>query len=82
MHGNVYEWVEDCWHENYDGAPSDGAAWLESNDGECGLRVVRGGSWGINPVNLRSANRGRFLADDRNNILGFRLAQDLLPSDL
>ena len=42
MHGNVWEWVEDCWNESYEGAPTDGTPWLQDN---CGWRVVRGGSW-------------------------------------
>jgi formylglycine-generating enzyme required for sulfatase activity len=77
VHGNVYEWVEDCWHENYDGAPSDGAAWLEADGGDCGQRVVRGGSWNDVPGFLRSALRLRLGADGRKDFLGFRLAQDL-----
>ena len=47
MHGNVWEWVEDCWHENYAGAPSDGTAW--TSVGNCSERVLRGGSWFIFP---------------------------------
>ena len=57
VHGNVWEWVQDCWHENYEGAPTDGTAWLEAGGGDCGLRVVRGGSWTNIPGYLRSANR-------------------------
>jgi formylglycine-generating enzyme required for sulfatase activity len=45
MHGNVWEWVQDCWHDSYEGAPDDGAAWEEADGGDCGRRVVRGGSW-------------------------------------
>ena len=55
MHGNVWEWVEDCWHENYAGAPRDGSAW--TSGGSCGRRVLRGGSWRILPAFLRSAYR-------------------------
>jgi hypothetical protein len=43
MHGNVWEWVEDCWHRSYEGAPKDGQAWLEEDGGDCGSRVLRGG---------------------------------------
>ena len=43
VHGNVWEWVEDCWHESYRGAPSDGSAWVTG--GDCFKRVLRGGSW-------------------------------------
>ena len=45
MHGNVFEWVEDCFHGNYDNAPDDGRAWREENGGDCTCRVLRGGSW-------------------------------------
>jgi formylglycine-generating enzyme required for sulfatase activity len=72
--GNVWEWAEDCYHENYKGVPADGAAWEEKN---CGRRVIRGGSWLYNPEFLRSANRLRNVPDNRTNLLGFRLAQDL-----
>ncbi|WP_082914930.1 SUMF1/EgtB/PvdO family nonheme iron enzyme [Paramagnetospirillum marisnigri] len=74
MHGNVYEWVQDCWHSNYSGAPSDGSAWLETNSCD---RVFRGGSWGDNPRNLRSAFRYHFTPGNRNGSLGFRLARTL-----
>jgi formylglycine-generating enzyme required for sulfatase activity len=76
MSGNVREWVEDCWHENYNGAPTDGSAWLETGDGECARRVMRGGSWNA-PVGLHSSYRGRGRADFRTNFIGFRLAQDI-----
>ncbi len=45
--GNVWEWTADCWHDNYEGAPSDGSAWTEADGGDCGRRVVRGGSWDL-----------------------------------
>ena len=54
MHSNVWEWVQDCWNDSYAGAPSDGSAWKSGN---CGLRVIRGGSWNYTPWNLRSALR-------------------------
>ena len=57
MHGNVWEWVQDCWNDSYRGAPGDGSAW---ESGNCGERVVRGGSWDDTAGNLRSADRGRF----------------------
>ena len=53
MHGNVWEWVADCWHENYARAPRDGSAW--TSGGNCGRRVLRGGSWFLSPAFLRSA---------------------------
>jgi formylglycine-generating enzyme required for sulfatase activity len=77
VHGNVSEWVQDCWHENYQDAPRDGSAWEEAGGGHCGPRVVRGGSGGSEPEILRSANRDWFYAGDRFVNLGFRLAQDL-----
>jgi len=77
MSGNVWEWVEDCWHENYNGAPTDGRAWKEENGGECGRRVIRGGSWSDSPVGVSLSNRARDLVDFRFPSLGFRLAQDL-----
>ena len=55
MHGNVWEWVEDCYHDSYNGAPSDGSAWIARN---CSRRVLRGGSWSGSPWFLPSAFRG------------------------
>ena len=72
MSGNVWEWVEDCWHENYDSAPADGSAWLQA-----GQRVIRGGSWNSIAGYLRSSFRYRDNADNRNKFFGFRLARDL-----
>ena len=74
MLGNVWEWVEDCWHDSYRGAPTDGTAW--TTGGNC-RRVLRGGSWDLNPRNLRAANRGRFGDGDRSNLVGFRVARTL-----
>ena len=76
MHGNVWEWVEDCWHDNYQGAPVNGSAWTT---GDCGRRVLRGGSWGNLPGDLRSAYRNRYSPDIRYNVIGFRLARTLNP---
>ena len=77
MHGNVWEWVEDCWHSNYEGAPSDGSAWTSGGNGDrC---VVRGGSWDLDPWDLRSANRYRIPPSYRYLNNGFRLVQDLNP---
>ena len=75
--GNVWEWLEDCWHRDYTNAPADGSAWLESEKGDCGLRVLRGGSWYITPGLLRSANRDWHPADVANGVVGFRLARTL-----
>ena len=75
MHGNVWEWTQDCWNGSYKGAPSDGTAWLS---GDCGRRVLRGGSWVNYPYGLRSADRSRIAAGYRNNgLIGFRLARTL-----
>ena len=76
VHGNVEEWVADCWHDSYRGAPSDGSAW---ESGECSRRVVRGGSWNYDPENLRSAGRLRYGAGYRFDDIGFRLARTLTP---
>jgi formylglycine-generating enzyme required for sulfatase activity len=78
MHGNVWEWVEDCFHENYNQAPTDGSAWETGNCSNIG-RVVRGGSWSYNPESLRSALRGRVTTVGRGNGLGFRVGRTLLP---
>jgi formylglycine-generating enzyme required for sulfatase activity len=75
--GNVYEWVQDCWHKNYAGAPEDGSkVWETEGSGDCALRVIRGGSWGGRPGDVRSAFRGGLVPVYRNYLLGFRLAQD------
>ena len=74
MSGNVREWVQDCWHPSYDGAPDDGRAWEE---GECGRRAIRGGSWYDKPRYIRSANRFWYTTYFRNNNLGFRIARSL-----
>ena len=73
MHGNVGEWVQDCWNESYEGAPTDGGAW---ESGDCNWRVLRGGSWAHYASALRSADRNRYPRTDRSSIDGFRLAQD------
>ncbi len=75
MSGNVFEWVEDCWHGTYEQAPTDGAVWLETGNGNCQKRVVRGGSWHSDPVDLRASNRYRNTTGGRNDDLGFRLVQ-------
>ena len=77
VHGNVWEWVEDCWHNNYNGAPSDGSAWTINCDKDS--RVLRGGSWDYYPRDLRSAVRVRISAGIRNNDDGFRIARTLTP---
>jgi formylglycine-generating enzyme required for sulfatase activity len=77
MVGNVFEWTEDCVHNNYNGAPTDGSAW--SVDGDCSSHVIRGGSWISYPDNLRSADRVWLTSSDRRDSgLGFRVARTLL----
>jgi formylglycine-generating enzyme required for sulfatase activity len=75
MHGNVEEWVEDCWHDNYAGAPTDGSAWQK--DGRCKRRVKRGGTWNEPKDDIRSGNRNKDGADNHTSALGFRVARDL-----
>jgi formylglycine-generating enzyme required for sulfatase activity len=76
VHGNVWEWTEDCWDASKSGDLGDGRA---RTTGDCAKRVVRGGSWSYNPHSLRSAYRGWNYAGDRNLNLGFRLARTLAP---
>ena len=77
VHGNVWEWVEDCWHEAYWDAPSDGTARKDRRN--CSSRVIRGGTWNGGPATLRSANRTRRSVGRRYHNLGFRVARDLSP---
>ena len=74
MIGNVWEWVQDCWNESYGGAPADGSAW---GAGDCGRRVLRGGSWDDFPEAARSANRSRVEPGNRYYRFGFRVARTL-----
>jgi formylglycine-generating enzyme required for sulfatase activity len=76
VHGNIWEWVEDCSNKNYTGAPTDGSVWTSGN---CNSRVLRGGSWNDDPKNLRAANR--LIGIDskiRAFNFGFRVARTLL----
>jgi formylglycine-generating enzyme required for sulfatase activity len=73
MNGNVGEWVEDSYHDNYNGAPTDGSAW----PGDGAIRVLRGGSWNYGPQGARVAYRGWFGSSFRSNRYGFRLARTL-----
>ncbi len=78
MHGNVWEWVEDVWHDSYNGAPIASSAWTDGEGKQSSrVRVVRGGSWGSSPRNLRSASRRRYPPDSRIFNLGFRVARTL-----
>jgi formylglycine-generating enzyme required for sulfatase activity len=77
LHGNVNEWTQDCWHDDYVGAPSDGSAWTSGN---CEFRVSRGGSWYSFPALLRAARRNRDFTDLRSILVGFRVARTLTSS--
>ena len=77
VHGNVWEWVQDCYRDSYDNAPSDGSKSVERSD--CPERVLRGNSWSGNPMNLRSALRYWGAPVVRNFNVGFRVARMLTP---
>ncbi len=73
MTGNVFEWVEDCWHPDYSGAPADNTAWIS---GECSARVMRGSPWFMkDPTPLRSSYRAESDSVDRSDVIGFRVAR-------
>ena len=74
VHGNVWDWVEDCFNDSYVGAPSDGSAWTS---GDCGKHVLRGGAWIDQPRFLRSAFRLGDVTSRRYNLQGFRVARSL-----
>jgi formylglycine-generating enzyme required for sulfatase activity len=78
MLGNVWEWVEDCWHDRYEGAPADGSAWTVACSDD-GYRVVRGGGWNDDPADLRAAARYGGPVAIRNSVNGARLARTLIP---
>ncbi len=73
LHGNVWEWCLDHWHQNYQGAPIDGSTWLDPKSPETAVRVLRGGSWVVNPEFCRSAIRSNYFPDDRYFNIGFRV---------
>ena len=72
--GNMAEWVQDCWNESYQGAPVDGSAWVKGN---CGLRGLRGGSFGNKSTYIRSSARFRYDSDVRYEANGFRVLREL-----
>ena len=76
VHGNVWEWTEDCWNDSYRGAPTDGSAWTR---GDCGRRVYRGGGYETsdNPTVLRAAFRIKSSSVFRASFIGFRVARTL-----
>ena len=76
VHGNVWDWVDDCWHDTYQGAPTDGSPWTT---GPCSLRVLRGGSWGSSPDALRADHRATLAPDYRASKVGFRVAREITP---
>lgn len=78
MHGNVWEWVEDCFHNTYDGAPADGSAWTS---GTCVFRVNRGGSFNNGAKSLRSAMRSYNSPNDSWANVGFRVGRTLWSRD-
>ena len=75
--GNVFEWVNDCWHENYNGAPADGSPWLEDEGGNCHLRMLRGGAWDANPEFMRSVARHKYHPGLRYVHVGFRIVREI-----
>ncbi|OGT34061.1 MAG: hypothetical protein A2W28_04525 [Gammaproteobacteria bacterium RBG_16_51_14] len=72
--GNVAEWVDDCWHENYDGAPGSGEVW---EGGDCAYRLVRGGAYSSPPQSLRSAKRDKFKSDSIYDHIGIRVVREI-----
>jgi formylglycine-generating enzyme required for sulfatase activity len=76
MHGNVFQWTEDCYAKTYENAPTDGAP---NATKDCRLRVARGGSWSNSPVDLRSAYRSGLTPDLRYDSIGFRVGRTLKP---
>jgi formylglycine-generating enzyme required for sulfatase activity len=75
MIGNVWEWVADCWHGNYDGAPDNGSPWVEEG---CPKRVNRGGGWGNHPRTTRVSTRDGDVHTARSDGLGFRVARNII----
>ncbi|MGQ0699061.1 MAG: formylglycine-generating enzyme family protein [Panacagrimonas sp.] len=82
MAGNVWEWVQDCWHSDYTGAPPDASPWLGGNDADCEKRVNRGGGWGNHPRTLRTAKRDADSATGWGDAFGFRVVRDDAPEDV
>ncbi|MEA3150075.1 MAG: eukaryotic-like serine/threonine-protein kinase [Gammaproteobacteria bacterium] len=76
LFGNVMEWVQDCWHDDYSGAPADGTAW---QSGPCTERELRGGSWFTSPQYVRASYRNRFESAYRSSTTGLRLVREIGP---
>ncbi|MBN1654531.1 MAG: formylglycine-generating enzyme family protein [Deltaproteobacteria bacterium] len=80
--GGVWEWTEDCWHETYDSAPTDGSAWTEEAGGDCTYRTLRGGLYGLGAIGLRVSNREGDRAQSYTAATpGFRCARDETDSE-
>ena len=77
MHGNVWEWCEDTFHQSYNNAPNDGSAWIGNSDRR--FRVLRGGSWNSDPSDCRCASRYKFFFTSYFNYFGFRVVCDVAP---
>jgi formylglycine-generating enzyme required for sulfatase activity len=77
MSGNGWEWLEDDWHENHQGAPTDGSARVD--DPRSTIRVNRGGGWHVGDEECRSTARSNYPHDSSGNALGFRLAKSIEP---
>jgi formylglycine-generating enzyme required for sulfatase activity len=75
--GNVIEWIQDCWHENYNGAPLDGSAWEQQDSGDCGRRGLRGGHWRVAQDFMRSSFRMWNRPTVRRRAPGFRLVREI-----
>jgi formylglycine-generating enzyme required for sulfatase activity len=71
MHGNVWEWCADTWHDNYEGAPNDGSAWISETNQN--VKLLRGGSWGSNPEFCRSAYRFNYSLVNYYDLIGVRV---------
>ncbi len=74
MTGNEFEWVQDCWHWNFNGAPSDGTPWGTT---ACGVHVMRGCAWFVDSAHMRSAYRNFSDSSNRSEVISFRVARDL-----
>jgi formylglycine-generating enzyme required for sulfatase activity len=72
MGGGVDQWVEDCWHNGYQGGPNDGSPWIEAG---CGSHVIRSGSWENDPSYVRAASRDHYDTEIRYPTHGFRVAR-------
>ena len=79
MLGNVWEWTNDCWHVDLSNAPVDGSSYLKEDDGDCSVRVPKGGGWTSSPAWARAAARSPDGHQYRSFMLGFRLAADFDP---